>query len=242
MKFGVSPLPRLVRRASTRCDAARAGGGGRAALARGPRPRTASTPSSSPAGSRTATTCAPARSPGFAPVMEEVAEFAARRRPRARDLQRLPGAVRGRSAARGAAAEHLAAVRLPPGRRSRSSTPTPRSRARATPDSGSRSRSSTRPAATTRPSAPPARGERPGLLRYAPGENPNGSLRRHRRRRNERGQRVRPDAASGARRRPADRLHRRPEDLRVDASACRRRASPSDQPPRARAHRLTSTS
>ena len=53
----------------------------------------------------------------FSPVMGEVERFAARRRARARDLQRLPGAVRGRPAAGRAAPEHLAALRLPPGRR-----------------------------------------------------------------------------------------------------------------------------
>ena len=67
----------------------------------------------------------------FSPVMEAVADFAARRRPGARHLQRLPGAVRGGPAARRAAAEHLAALRLPPGRRRGGRTPTRPSRARA---------------------------------------------------------------------------------------------------------------
>ena len=40
----------------------------------------------------------------FSPAMESVIEFAARRRPGAGDLQRLPGALRGAPAARGAAA------------------------------------------------------------------------------------------------------------------------------------------
>ena len=48
--------------------------------------------------------------------MEEVDRVRPRRRPGAGDLQRLSGPVRGRPAARGAAAERLAAVRLPPGR------------------------------------------------------------------------------------------------------------------------------
>ena len=41
----------------------------------------------------------------FSPVMEAVAEFAADGRPGRRHLQRLPGADRGRAAARGAAEE-----------------------------------------------------------------------------------------------------------------------------------------
>ena len=55
----------------------------------------------------------------------------ARRRPGARHLQRLPGAVRGGAAAGRAAAERRAALRLPPGRRRGRRTPTRRSRARA---------------------------------------------------------------------------------------------------------------
>ena len=98
--------------------------------------------------------------------------FRPRRRPRARDLQRLSDPVRGRPAAGGAAAEHLAAVRLPPGGRWRSSTPTRPSRAGARRADSCRSRSSTRPAATTRPSS--ARpGPRAAALRRR--QNPNGS-------------------------------------------------------------------
>ena len=52
----------------------------------------------------------------------------ARRRPGARHLQRLPGAVRGGPAARRAAAQRGPALRLPPGGRSRWSTPPRRSR------------------------------------------------------------------------------------------------------------------
>ncbi len=86
----------------------------------------------------------------FSPVMESVVEFAARRRPRARDLQRLPGPVRGGPAAGRAAAERAAALRLPPGRPGRGARRHAlhaRVRGRA---SCCRSRSSTRPAATTR--------------------------------------------------------------------------------------------
>ena len=45
------------------------------------------------------------------------ARVRARRRPGARHLQRLPGALRGRPAAGRAAAQRVAALRLPPGRR-----------------------------------------------------------------------------------------------------------------------------
>ena len=52
----------------------------------------------------------------FAPAMEAVARVRRRRRPGARDLQRLPGALRGAAAARRAAAERGPALPLPPGR------------------------------------------------------------------------------------------------------------------------------
>ena len=97
-------------------------------------------------------------------------------------------------------------VRLPPGASSTSSTPTRRSPATA-PGQRSRSRSSTPPAATTRPrSARALEAAGQVVLRYAPGENPNGSLDDIAGVVNERRQRVRPDAASRARRRPAHRL------------------------------------
>ncbi len=68
------------------------------------------------------------------------------------------------------------------------------------------------------------------LLRYADGGNFNGSLAR-RRRRHERGrQRLRPDAAPRARGRPADRLDRRPQAVRLHprltGGPCLRRPSP----------------
>ena len=84
--------------------------------------------------------------------MGEVERFAPRRRAGARDLQRLPGAVRGGAAAGRAAAEHVAALHLPPGRRSRSSTPaTPWTRACARGRAAVDPAPSTRPAATGRP-------------------------------------------------------------------------------------------
>ena len=63
--------------------------------------------------------------------MESVIALRARRRPRARHLQRLPGPVRGRPAARRAAAQRRAALRLPPGRPRGRRRATRRSRARA---------------------------------------------------------------------------------------------------------------
>ena len=109
----------------------------------------------------------------FSPAMEAVAEFAAARRPGAGDLQRLPGPLRGRAAARGAAAQRRPALRLPPGR-------------------AAEGRASTRPCGE-RLSIPVKHGEgrywapEPMLdeieargqvaFRYAPGQNPNGSAR-----------------------------------------------------------------
>ena len=58
----------------------------------------------------------------FSPAMEAVAEFAAGGRAGARDLQRLPGPLRGGAAARRAAAQRGAALRLPPGRADRRAT------------------------------------------------------------------------------------------------------------------------
>ena len=75
-----------------------------------------------------------------------------RRRARARDLQRLSGPVRGRPAAGRAAAQHVAALRLPPGRARGGQRRLAVHRARARPASGCRSRSSTPPAASTPPS------------------------------------------------------------------------------------------
>ena len=150
-----------------------------------------------------------------------------RRRARARDLQRLPGPVRGRPAAGRAAAQRVAEVRLPPGRARGRATPTRRSRARAT--TGERLSIPVKHT-TGRYYAPddssPAGGRRSGAA----------ALRARRRTRtarcddiagvcNERRQRVRADAPPRARRRPADGLDRRAADLRVDASACRAAAS-----------------
>ena len=60
-------------------------------------------------------------------------------------------------------------------------------------------------------------------FRYAPGQNPNGSVARHRRGPQRGRQRARPDAAPRARGRPADRLDRRPaaSSRRVAADASR---------------------
>ncbi len=101
------------------------------------------------------------------------------RRAGARHLQRLPGAVRGGAAAGRAAAEHVAALRLPPGRCSTSSTRTRSGPARARAATGSRSRPSTRPAATGRPTrcSTSSRPNGQVVLRYATGNGFNGSAR-----------------------------------------------------------------
>ena len=70
--------------------------------------------------------------------------------------------------------------------------------------------------------------------RYAPGQNPNGSVPRHRRGQQRGRQRARPDAASGARGRPADRIDGRPAESSKarDARGC---------PPRSGRHPLTAS-
>ena len=115
----------------------------------------------------------------FAPVMEDVIAFARDGGPVLGicngfqvlcEAGLLPGALLPNDAP---------ALPLPPGRRSRCSTPTPSSRARARRASGCRSRASTRPGATGRPTTQLDALEASGqvVLRYAPGENPNGSAR-----------------------------------------------------------------
>jgi hypothetical protein len=102
----------------------------------------------------------------FAPVMESVIEFAQRGWARARDLQRLPGPLRGGPAPRRAAANDVAEVRLPSGElevvdadtRSRGCPPTAvdpgqaHDRPLLLADAGRRSCCATRPART--PTAP----------------------------------------------------------------------------------------
>ena len=114
----------------------------------------------------------------FAPVMEEVAEFAAGGGlvlGICNGFQVLceAGLLPGR-----AAAQHLAALRLPPGRARGGHHRLAVHRSHASPASACRSRSSTPPAATTLPTISSRACEAAGqvLLRYAPGENPNGSL------------------------------------------------------------------
>ena len=98
----------------TRCSRSSAlGADARARLARRRRelpPATAA--SSSPAGSRTATTCAAARSPASRRRWTRCASSPPRAA-RARHLQRLPDPLRSRPVARGPAAEPAALVRLP---------------------------------------------------------------------------------------------------------------------------------
>ena len=158
----------------------------------------------------------------FAPVMEAVERFARDGGPVLGHLQRLPGAVRGRPAAGRAAAEHVAALHLPPGRargRERATRRGPRAcepgellsiPAKHTtgrywaPDAGARR----------------ARGQRPGRAALRAGAQLQRLGARHRRRLQRRGQRRRADAAPRARGRRADRLGRRPEAVRV-AAPCR---------------------
>ena len=133
--------------------------------------------------------------------------FAARRRPGARDLQRLPGAVRGGAAARARCCPTRRCASSAGRWRSRSSTPTPPSRARARAGERCRSRSSTRPAAAT-PPEPRRRAPGRAALRARPEPQrlaattspacatPTGNV-------------LGPDAPPRARGRPADGLGRR---------------------------------
>ena len=157
----------------------------------------------------------------FSPVMESVARVRPRGRPGARHLQRLPGAVRGAACCPGALLpnESLRFIcRQVELEVVNADTPFTRAceRGRAAVDPGQ---------AHDRPLLRPD-DELDGLeaagqvvLRYAPGQNPNGSRRDIAGVRNEARQRGRADAAPRARGRPADRLRRRPEALRVAATA-----------------------
>ena len=131
----------------------------------------------------------------------------ARRRPRARHLQRLPGPVRGGPAARRAAAQRPTCASSAARSSSRSSTrDTPFTRACPPGERLSIPAKHT----TGRYYAPPAMLERleaagQVVLRYADGQQPQRLAARHRRRAQRRGQRLRADAPSRARRRRADR-------------------------------------
>ena len=110
---------RLRRVSGGRRDARR---GGRAVCGTRTTTCRAATSSSCRAASATATTCAPAPSPASVPIMQEVVAARGSRRPGARHLQRLPDRVRGGTAARRAAPQRSAQVRLragPPARRER---------------------------------------------------------------------------------------------------------------------------
>ena len=153
----------------------------------------------------------------FAPVMEEVERFARARRAGARDLQRLPGAVRGGAAAGRAAAEHLAALPLQAGRADGG-----RATARRGPARARRASALSIPVkhTTGRYYAPdPVLDELEAsgqvVLPLRAGREPQRLAARHRRRLQRGGQRRRPDAAPRARGRPADGLGRRVEAVRV---------------------------
>ena len=206
------PLPRLVRRgrrAAGRPPRRR----GRAALARRPRPHGVDAVIV-PGGFSYGDYLRAGAIARFSPVMEAVERFARRGRPGARHLQRLPGAVRGRPAARRAAAEHLAALRLPPGRRSRSSTrhAVHARHARAGDAALDPGQAHDRPLLRARPrcSTSSRRTARSSCATRR-GHNPNGSARDIAGVTNAARQRARPDAAPRARGRPAHGLGRRPE-------------------------------
>src|SRR5215212_6071511 len=133
-----------------------------------------------------------------------------RGRPRPRDLQRLPGALRGGAAPRRAAAEPLAAIRLPPGRRGRREPKHPvHARVRA----GRGARGARQ--AHDRPLLRAGRPRGAGRSALRAGTQPQRCAGRHRRRVQRRRQRARADAAPRARVRPAHRVGRRRPPVRV---------------------------
>ena len=154
----------------------------------------------------------------FSPVMQRGRRVRRRRRPRARDLQRLPDPDRGRAAAR---------ARCGRTRRSRSSAATCRSSSRRA-DTPFTTRCARGPAADDprearrrllvrrrRSCSPSSSANGQIVLRYARGREPERVGRRRRRRHERRRQRLRADAAPGARGRPAARLDRRRADPRL---------------------------
>ena len=148
-----------------------------------------------------------------------------RRRAGARDLQRLSGAVRGASAARRAARQRQPALHLPPAALEVVNADTPFTRACAQRRAPEHPRQALVGALLRRRDTLRAL-EDAGqvVLRYAPRRELQRLAARHRGRVQRGRQRVRPDAPPRARRRRADRLDRRAEDLRVDAPGGRGRA------------------
>ena len=155
------------------------------------------------------------------------------RRPRARHLQRLPGALRERLASRRADPQPLAPVRLSPGARAGGDHA---DAGHVRPDArrGARDpREARRGAVRLRRGGPgAARGRRPGrvpLLRAGRHDRrraqPQRQRERDRRRPQRRRQRRGADAASRARRRSRRRAHRRPAVVRVAADAGARAGS-----------------
>ena len=114
----------------------------------------------------------------FSPAMEVVGRFAANGGAGARDLQRLPGPLRGRAAPRGPAAQRGAAVHLPPGRARLRRTSKGRSAGIAPGDRLSIpvKHTSGRYFAPRRRARPDG-GQRSDRLPLRAGENPNGSVR-----------------------------------------------------------------
>ena len=241
VKFGVVRFPGSCDEVDAQLAAERVGEA--VILWHGDRTCTGSTRSSSPAASPTATTCASGAIARFAPVMESVAEFAAdgglvlgicNGFQVLCEAGLLPGALLPNTSLRFIFRQVTLDV---------AAAPTPRSRASACRAERCRSRSSTRPGATTRRASSTGRGHGQVLLRYAPGQNPNGSQRRHRRRRatqqgNVFGLMPHPEHAVDPLTGSTDGL----SDLRVDRARRRHRVPASDvtvagPPPRARPHR-----
>ena len=180
-----------------------------------PRPRRRRRRSSSPAASPTATTCGPARSPASrrrwrrSPSSPRPAARCSASATASRSSARpglLPGALLLNENLR-FVCRQLDLVIEAPSRRIH------RDRRRAALDPGqARGRALLRAGGDARR----ARGERAGRLPLRAGAEPERVGARHRRGHQRGRQRARPDAAPRARRRPADRLDRRPAGLRGD--------------------------
>ena len=144
------------------------------------------------------------------------------RRARARHLQRLPGAVRGRAAAGRAAAQHEPEVHLPAGRAGgRQRVDLLDGRVLGRRDALDPRQAHDRPLLRARSGARRARGQRPGRAALPRRRELQRLLARHRGRLEQGRQRGRADAASGARGRRADRLRGRAEAVRVGGAGAR---------------------
>ncbi len=154
------------------------------------------------------------------------------RRPGARDLQRLPGPVRGGAPARRAASQRERALPLPPGRPRRGErrdSVHPRVRGRPEPlDPG---QAHVGPLLRAARDAGRAGGERAGRAALRARPEPERVRTRHRRRPQRRGERDGPDAAPRARGRSFDRLGRRPASCSPRWPPCPQRCSAHAEAP-----------